>query len=289
MSEEYRDLLNRIQNYYSEMSKGQKLIADYIFENYDKVAFMTASALGKTVNVSESTVVRFANALGYDGYPVLQKALQESIKTKLTTVQRFGLSEDIAGNERNLLRKVMHSDIDNIRKTSDELDPDLMEKIVQKIQTGRRIYILGLRSSKVLAEYLAFYLNFIMDDVHVIPSGASDILDKLVKINHEDVLITISFPRYSRKTFDVVRYAKTQGATLIGITDSMMSPLASLVDYTLTAKYNMTTFIDSLVAPMSLINALIIALSLNEKEKLKTTFDQLEQIWEENEVYSKTK
>jgi DNA-binding MurR/RpiR family transcriptional regulator len=164
-----------------------------------------------------------------------------------------------------------------------------MEQVVHKIQTGRRIYILGLRSSKVLAEYLAFYLNFIMDDVHVIPSGASDVLDKLVKINNEDVLITISFPRYSRRTFDVVRYAKAQGATLIGITDSMMSPLASLVDYTLTAKYNMTTFIDSLVAPMSLINALIIALSLNEKEKLKSTFDQLERIWEENEVYSKTK
>lgn len=289
MSEEYRDLLNRIQSNYNDMSKGQKLIADYIFDNYDKVAFMTASSLGKTVGVSESTVVRFANALGYDGYPVLQKALQESIKTKLTTVQRFGLSEDIGGNESNLLKKVMHSDIDNIRKTIDEMDPDQMNLVVAKIQQAKRVYILGLRSSKVLAEYLGFYLNFIMDDVHVIPSGANDVLDKLVKINHDDVLITISFPRYSRRTFDVVRYAKQQGATLVGITDSMMSPLASQVHHTLTAKYNMTTFIDSLVAPMSLINALIIALSLNEKEKLKATFDQLEQIWEENEIYSKSR
>lgn len=286
MSEEYRDLLNRIQNNYTTLSKGQKLIADYIFENYDKVAFMTASTLGKIVGVSESTVVRFANTLSYDGYPKLQKALQESIKTKLTTVQRFEMSENVA-DEKNLLKKVMNSDIDNIRKTIDEIDSDLLNKVVQDIRSAKKVYICGLRSSTVLAEYLAFYLNFILDDVHIIPSGANDVFDKLIKINENDVLITISFPRYSSKTFDVVKHARLKGATIIGITDSLLSPLVPLVKHTLTAKYNMSTFIDSLVAPMSLINALIIALSMHEKDKLKKNFDELEQLWDRNKVYNK--
>jgi len=288
MGEEYRDLLNRIQSNYTTLSKGQKLIADYIFENYDKVAFMTASTLGKTVGVSESTVVRFANTLGYGGYPKLQKALQESIKTKLTTVQRFEMSEDMA-DEKNLLKKVMNSDIDNIRKTIDELDSELLYQVVNDIRNADKVYICGLRSSMVLAQYLAFYLNFILDDVHVVPSGANDVYDQLIKINENDVLITISFPRYSSKTFEVVKHAKNKGATIVGITDSLLSPLVPMVKYTLTAKYNMSTFIDSLVAPMSLINSLIIALSRHERDKLKHTFDELEQLWDENEVYNKNK
>lgn len=286
MITEYRDLLNRIQTNYTRLSKGQKIIADYIFENYDKVAFMTAATLGKSVNVSESTVVRFADALGYDGYPNLQRALQESIKTKLTTVQRFELSQDL-DTEEHLIKRVMHSDIDNIRKSIDTLDARTVQEAVQDINAARKVYIIGLRSSKVLAEYLAFYLNFIIQDVHLIPYGANDAFDQLIHLSSEDLLIAISFPRYSQRTFEVVEYAKQKGTKIIAITDSITAPLAPFAHYTLTAKYNMTTFIDSLVAPMSLINALIIALSMTKKDQLKENFDVLERIWAENQIYSK--
>lgn len=286
MSEEYRDLLNRIQARYKKLSKGQKLIADYIFENYDKVAFMTASSLGQVVGVSESTVVRFANVLGYGGYPKLQKALQESIKTKLTTVQRFEMSKDL-NSEENIIKRVMNSDIDNIRKTIDEMDSKLVKDVVDAIKNARKVYILGLRSSKILAEYFSFYLNFIMDDVHLIPSGANDSFDELINISEKDVLVTFSFPRYSKRTFEVVQFAKRQNAIIVGITDSLMSPLVPHVKYALTAKYNMTTFIDSLVAPMSLLNSLIIALTVGERDQLKAKFDLLEEIWQQYDIYSK--
>ncbi len=286
MITEYRDLLNRIQSNYTRLSKGQKIIADYIFENYDKVAFMTAAALGKSVSVSESTVVRFADALGYDGYPNLQRALQESIKTKLTTVQRFEFSKDLE-SEEHIIKRVMNSDIDNIRKTIDTLDARLVQDAVADINSARKVYIIGLRSSKVLAEYLAFYLNFILEDVHLIPYGANDAFDQLIHLNEQDLLIAISFPRYSQRTFEVVEYAKLKGTKILAITDSITAPLAPLAHYTLTAKYNMTTFIDSLVAPMSLLNSLIIALSMTKKEQIKSNFDVLEKIWAENQVYSK--
>lgn len=286
MITEYRDLLNRIQSNYTKLSKGQKIIADFIFENYDKVAFMTAATLGKSVGVSESTVVRFADALGYDGYPNLQRALQESIKTKLTTVQRFELSKDL-DTEENIIKRVMNSDIDNIRKTIDTLDAKLIQDAVSDINKARKVYIIGLRSSKVLAEYLAFYMNFILEDVHLIPYGANDAFDQLIHLNDKDLLIAISFPRYSQRTFEVVEYAKQKGTTILAITDSITAPLAPFAHYTLTAKYNMTTFIDSLVAPMSLLNSLIIALSMTKKEHIKQNFDVLEKIWAENQVYSK--
>jgi len=279
------DLLNRIEANYLGLSKGQKRIADYILANYDKVAFMTASALGDVVGVSESTVVRFANALDYEGYPQLQKALQESIKTKLTTVQRFELSKDQDIGE-NYLKQIMASDMENIRKTMDNVDEEMIQKIVDRLHSARKVYILGLRSSSVLANYLGFYLNFILDSVSIVPSGANDLFDQLLNIKEDDVLITFSFPRYSKRTYEVVNFAKAQGATLIGITDSKSSPLVPLADFYLTAKYNMNTFIDSLVAPMSLVNALIIAVSIREKEKVKTTFNKLEGIWDEHKIYN---
>jgi len=271
------DLLNRIESNYLGLSKGQKRIADYILANYDKVAFMTASALGDVVGVSESTVVRFANALDYEGYPQLQKALQESIKTKLTTVQRFELSKDQDIGE-NYLKQIMASDMENIRKTMDSVDEEMIQKIVDSLHQARKVYILGLRSSSVLANYLGFYLNFILDSVFIVPFGANNLFDQLLNIQEDDVLITFSFPRYSKTTYEVVEFAKEQGATLIGITDSQSSPLVPLADYYLTAKYNMNTFIDSLVAPMSLVNALIIAVSIREKEKVEKTFNKLEKI-----------
>lgn len=279
------DLLNRIESNYLGLSKGQKRIADYILANYDKVAFMTASALGDVVGVSESTVVRFANALDYEGYPQLQKALQESIKTKLTTVQRFELSKDQDIGE-NYLKQIMASDMENIRKTMDSVDEEMIQKIVDSLHQARKVYILGLRSSSVLANYLGFYLNFILDSVFIVPFGANNLFDQLLNIQEDDVLITFSFPRYSKTTYEVVEFAKEQGATLIGITDSQSSPLVPLADYYLTAKYNMNTFIDSLVAPMSLVNALIIAVSIREKEKVEKTFNKLEKIWDEYKIYN---
>lgn len=283
------DLLIRIKQNYIKLSKGQKRIADYILENYDKVAFMTASSLGDIVGVSESTVVRFANALGYDGYPKLQKGLQESIKTKLTTVQRFELSKDFEKEPGSYLRKIMSFDIDNIRKTIDNLDETEMESICDTIHSARKVYILGMRSSSVLAHYLGFYLNFIKDNVHIVDLAVHDVFDFMINMNAEDVLITISFPRYSKRTFEIVEYAKEQGATLIGITDSIMSPLAPMVSHCLFAKYNMNTFIDSLVAPMSLINALIIALSIKEKDRVEATLAKLENVWNEHNVYNMVK
>lgn len=279
------DLLNRIESNYLGLSKGQKRIADYILANYDKVAFMTASALGDVVGVSESTVVRFANALDYEGYPQLQKALQESIKTKLTTVQRFELSKDQNIGE-NYLKQIMASDMENIRKTIDKVDEEMIQKIVDALHKAKKVYILGLRSSSVLANYLGFYLNFILDSVAIVPSGANNLFDQLLNIQEEDVLITFSFPRYSKTTYEVVEFAKSQGATLIGITDSQSSPLVPLADHYLTAKYNMNTFIDSLVAPMSLVNALIIAVSIREKENVEKTFSKLEKIWDEYKIYN---
>lgn len=280
------DLLIRVKQNYIKLSKGQKRIADYILENYDKVAFMTASHLGDIVGVSESTVVRFANALGYEGYPQLQKGLQESIKTKLTSVQRFELSKDFEKEPGSYVRKIMAFDIENTRRTMENLDETELEAICDTIHNARKVYILGMRSSSVLANYLGFYLNYVKDNVHIIEIGVHDVFDYLINMNSEDVLISISFPRYAKRTYEIVNFAKEQGATIIGITDSLMSPLAPIVKHCLYAKYNMNTFIDSLVAPMSLINALIIALSIKEKDRVEQTLERLEAVWNEHNVYS---
>lgn len=282
---DHNDLLNRIEKNYMKLSKGQKRIADYILQNYDKVAFMTASTLGESTGVSESTVVRFANALDYDGYPKLQKGLQESIKTKLTTVQRFELSKELE-KESSYTKKVMNADMDNIRRTLDGVDEKVMEQIVEEIHNARRVYILGMRSSSVLANYLGFYLNFILKDVVVVNAGALDVFDHLINITKDDLLITISFPRYAKRTFEIVDFANTQGATIVGITDSPMAPLVSMVKHVLFARYNMNTFIDSLVAPMSLLNALIQSVSIKEMDRVEENFEKLENIWNEYKIYN---
>lgn len=277
------DLLGRIRQKYLTLSKSHKKIADYILENYDKVAFMTASSLGKNVNISESTVVRFANAIGYEGYPQLQKELQETIKTKLTTVQRFELSKD--HKEEDLMTKMMVSDIENIKQTIDLFDNGQMNRVVDAIIHSRKVYILGLRSSSVLANYLGFYLNFIMPEVRIIQESAQDVYDQLLHMNESDSLIVFSFPRYSKRTYDCVNYAIKKKATIIGITDGMNSPLYERVDFCLVAKYNMNTFIDSFVAPMSLINALIVGISMR-KEGVEENLEKLERIWDDYGVYN---
>lgn len=276
------DLLGRIRQQYLTLSKSHKKIADYILANYDKVAFMTASALGKNVNISESTVVRFAGSIGYEGYPELQKELQETIKTKLTTVQRFELSKD--RTESQLLTKVMMNDIENIRLTIDQFDGMLMESFIGEVIKAKKVYILGLRSSSVLANYLGFYLNFIMPEIHVIHETAQDVYDQLLNLDKDDVMIVLSFPRYSKRTYDCVDYAIKNETTILGITDGLNSPLFEKVKYCLTAKYSMNTFIDSFVAPMSLINALIIGISL-KKEGVEKNLERLERIWEDYGVY----
>ncbi len=287
MNEEKRDIFKIINRRYEHFSKSQKLIADYIIENYDKAAFMTASKLGEHVGISESTIVRFADALNFKGYPELQKALQELIKTKLTTVQRFELTNKYS-NEMDTVKKVMDSDIQNIRKTMEDLDKDVLEKVANEILNAKRVYILGLRSSSVLAEYLGFYLNFILKDVHVVKAQYNDVYEQLININSEDVVIALSFPRYSRKTYESVKLLRRQGCKIISITDSQFSPLASISEMTLYAKNNVTSFVDSLVAPMSLINLLIVSISLQEKELLTETFRKLESVWDEFNIYSKT-
>jgi DNA-binding MurR/RpiR family transcriptional regulator len=287
MREEKKDIFKIINRRYEHFSKSQKLIADYIIENYDKAAFMTASKLGETVGISESTIVRFADALDFRGYPELQRALQELIKTKLTTVQRFELTNKYT-NDMQTIKNVMDSDIQNIRKTMDELDNDMLEKVTDEILGAKRVYILGLRSSAVLAEYLGFYLNFILKDVHVIKAQYNDVYEQLINISNEDVVIALSFPRYSRKTYESVRLLRRQGCKIISITDSKFSPLASISEMTLFAKNNVTSFVDSLVAPMSLINLLIVSISLQEKEHLTETFRKLESVWDEFNIYSKS-
>ncbi|AOT68109.1 MurR/RpiR family transcriptional regulator [Geosporobacter ferrireducens] len=285
MNDEHKDLIRTIQKIYPRLSKGQKLIAEFISNNYDKAAFMTASKLGIKVGVSESTVVRFANTLGYDGYPKLQRELQELIKTKLTTVQRLEMSKDYS-NESAVLKKVLKADMDNIRATIEEIDAEVFQKVVNSIFDAKRIYILGLRSSTTLAEYLGFYLNLIHDNVKVVTSGVSDIFEQMIRVGKEDLVIGISFPRYSTNTLNALKYTKDQGALVVGITDSQVSPIASIADYTLTARSHMATFVDSLVAPLSLINALVVAVGMREKDEITSTFDALEKIWEKHNIYN---
>ncbi len=280
-----KDLIRLINSNYSEFSKGQKLIAQFITEQYDKAAFMTAAKLGEKVGVSESTVVRFAIALGYEGYPELQRALQELIKTKLTTVQRIEMTSDYArGND--IFRRILKSDMDNIRSTYEKVDVHAYESVVDYLLDGKKIYIIGLRTSTVLAEFMGFYLNLILGNVQVVSQGISDIYEQLFNVGEGDVVVAISYPRYSRRTIEVMGFVKSKGATTVAITDGPLSPLLNYADLSLYAKSNMASFVDSLVAPLSLINALIIAVSLREKDRVTNAFERLEEIWGKHNVYS---
>lgn len=283
--EKYVDLIKLLQTNFNKLSKGQKLIAEYIMEDYDKAAFMTAAKLGKTVGVSESTVVRFANTLGYDGYRDLQNELQELIKNKLTTVQRISLTDNILNSKENSFKKVLKKDMDNINSTIDEIDSESFNKAIESILEAETIYVLGLRSSAFLAGYLGFYFNFIVDNVKVVTSAPSDVFEQLLKANEKDVVIGISYPRYSKRTLEALNYTKEKGCKIIGITDSLMSPAAQIADITLIASSNMVSFVDSLVAPMSLINALVIGVGMEKKEDITKYFEDLESIWEKYSVY----
>jgi len=283
-----KDILALIQAGMPGFSKGQKQIASFILASYDKAAFMTASKLGRTVNVSESTVVRFAAELGYDGYPAMQKALQEMIRNRLTSIQRIEVSEDRLGTH-DVLPAVMQSDIEKIRMTLEEIDRTSFEASVDAIAAAKRIYILGVRSSAAIASFLSFYFNLIFDNVtQVTSTSASEMFEQILHASEGDVVIGVSFPRYSQRTVKAMKYAGSRGATVIAITDSEASPLAESADYTLLAKSDMASFVDSLVAPLSLVNALIVAVGRKNTDELSKTFESLEQIWAEYGVYENT-
>lgn len=280
-----KDLMKLIQHKFTRLSKGQKLIAEFILNNYDKAAFMTAAKLGDSVGVSESTVVRFAIELGFTGYPKLQKALQELIKNKLTTVQRLELSNDYVSCGY-ALKGVLKSDMENIRVTLEKINYNAFETVVEDIFQAKRIYIIGLRSSTALAEFLGFYLNVILQNVKNVSYGISDIFEQMINVGEGDLVIGIGFPRYAARTIDALEFAQNRGARVVAITDSLLSPLAAKADASLIAQSNMASFVDSLVAPLSVINALIIAVGMREKEAIAQTFDSLEKIWQDYNVYS---
>ena len=282
-----RDILTAIQSKMGTFSKGQKLIGRYILENYDKAAFMTAARLGQAVKISESTVVRFAAELGYDGYPAMQKAMQEMIRGKLTTVQRIEVSYDRLGSQ-DVLDKVVQSDIEKLRMTLSELKREDFDGAVNAIVGARRIYILGVRSSAALSDFLAFYFKLIFDNVcQVQTSLASEMFEQMLRVGEGDVVIGISFPRYSTRSVRAMEFARDQGATVVAITDSEMSPLYDTANYRLLAKSDMISFADSLVAPLSIINALIVAVGRKKSAEVTATFKRLENIWDEYQVYEK--
>lgn len=279
------DLMKVIQSNFHSLSKGQKIIAQYIMNNYDKAAFMTAAKLGEKVGVSESTVVRFANAIGYVGFPSLQKQLQEMVKNKLTTVQRIEMSSDYSNND-NMLKSILKSDMDNIRSTIEVIDSASFDQAVKSVSEAKSIYIVGLRSSTALSEFLGFYLNLIRDNVHVVTYTIGDMFEQLFRIGKDDLFIAIGFPRYSSRTVKALEYVKARGARTVVITDSMLSPLCSCADYTLIAKSNMESFVDSIVAPMSVLNAFIVAVGINEKKNISSSFARLEEIWDKYSIFS---
>lgn len=283
-----KDVLHIIKNHMPQFSKGQRRIASYILENYDKAAFMTAGKLGKTTQVSESTVVRFAASLGYEGYPEMQKALQEMIRSRLTSVQRIRVSNDrLLGTD--LVTSVLQTDMEKIRMAIEEISRPDFDEAVNELMTARHIYILGVRSSSFLAGYLHFYFHLIFDNVTLVTeNSAGDILEKILRIGPEDVLIGISFPRYSQSTVKGVQFAKDRGAKVVAITDGPGSPLAPYAGPMLKARSDMISFVDSLVAPFSLLNALIVAAGQRKNADISQIFGSLENIWQEYGVFGNT-
>ncbi len=270
------------------LSKGHKKIAAYITENYDKAAFMTAAALGNKVGVSESTVVRFATEMGFKGYPELQRELQQMIKSKLTAVQRMEVSESLIG-DGDIISSVLSGDIELIRETAERTSRTDFQNAVQEINRARRIYILGVRSSAALASFLAFYFNLVFDSVVLVDtSSASEMFEQMFRIGEEDVCIAISFPRYSKQTVSALRFIADRGAKIIAVTDTEKSPIALYANHLLVARSDMASVVDSLTAPLSLINALIVGVTLSRREEVYNNFNKLEGIWDEYQVYEKT-
>ena len=285
----YRDLLKRIEGEIPSFSKGQRAISTYILENYDKAAYMTAAAIGKQVGVSESTVVRFATELGFKGYPELQRALQEVVRINLNSVQRVQLTNSIIG-EGDVLAKVFASDAEKIRQTLDEIDRDAFERAVDKLVSAKNIYIIGARSSAFLAGFLDYNLGMIFNNVRLVQTGSGvEVFEQLFKIGEGDVVFAISFPRYSTRVVNAVKYARDKGAEVIAMTDGIGSPIAKNSTECLIAKSDMVSFVDSLSAPLSIINAILVAIVRKKENEFSERLLQLEEIWEEYNVYDKNR
>lgn len=269
-------------------SKGQKQIAGYILEHYGKAAYLTAAKLGKLVGVSESTVVRFANELEFDGYPELQDALQKMIRTRLTSVQRMEVTNNLIG-DGDVLEKVLLSDAEKIRYTMDAIDREAFAAAVERIAGAKRIYIIGVRSASTLAGFLNFNLRMMFDDVKFVQTtSGSEMFEEIMRIGEEDVMVAISFPRYSKRIVNAVEFARSAGADVVALTDSDNSPIAEYANQLLIAHSDMVSFVDSLVAPLSVINALVAALAMKQKEELTVRLRKLEDIWDDYDVYEKS-
>jgi len=280
-----KDVLSIIESAMPDMSKSHKKIAGYILDYYDKAAFMTAVRLARFTDVSESTVVRFAMELGFDGYPEMRRALQDAMRGKLTSVQRIRVAKDRLGTG-DILSHVLSSDIEQIRQTMEQTDSEDFAKAVDAICAARNIYILGLRSSSFLAKFMGFYFDLLFNNSRVISeSPDSEVFEQIVRLSEGDLLIAISFPRYSRRTIKTMQYSRTVGAKIIAITDGLASPLTELADISLCARSDMISFLDTLVAPLSLVNALVVAVSEKAPGDLYENFERLERIWEEYGVY----
>lgn len=279
------NLIACMERHGGEFSKGQRRIAEYIRDHYETAAFMTAFRLGETVGVSESTVVRFAAQLGFDGYPELQRAMQKLTRSRLTSVQRVEVARERMTDDE-VAQAVMSCDIQNIRKTLSELSEEQFRETVEGIVSARRVYIFGAGSCQALASFLAFYLNFLIPDVKLITAGGeAEILEQIIHIDEQDVMIGISFPRYSSRSAKTLHFAKSRGARVVAITDSAISPIARLADDCLLAHSDMATIVDSLVAPMSIINALLVAVSLKRMQENRPVLSELEELWETYKVY----
>jgi len=283
------DLLIKIEEKMPEFSKGQKRIAGYILEHYEKAAYLTASKLGAIVGVSESTVVRFANELGYSGYPEFQQSLQEIIRNRLTSFQRIEVTNHLIG-DGNLLDKVLLSDVAKLRRTMEEIDHDSFEAAIDKIVAAENIYIIGVRSSSALAGFLNLNLRMVFDNVKLVQTtSGSEMFEQIMRIGEKDVMIAISFPRYSKRTINAVEYARQKHANVVALTDSKMSPIAEYANQLLIAQSDMASFVDSLVAPLSIINAMIVAVARKKQDELTERLHTLEEVWEQYDVYDTKK
>lgn len=280
------ELLQKIDEGYPKFSKGQKKLADYIRQEYDKAAFLTAAKMGKHVGVSESTVVRFATALGYSGYPDFQKALEEMVRTRLNSIQRMEVTYGRI-SQGEILASVLQSDIEKIKLTMESIDQEAFELAVETILNARKIYVVGIRSCAPLASFLSFYLNLLCEDVTAVSTNsASEIFEQLLRIGEEDVIIGISFPRYSMRTLKALEFASNRKAKVITLTDSIHSPMNLYSSCNLIARSDMASIVDSLVAPLSVVNALVVALCMKKQKEVVSTLEMLEEIWDEYQVYS---
>ncbi|MBQ2801304.1 MAG: MurR/RpiR family transcriptional regulator [Lachnospiraceae bacterium] len=280
------EVIKKINEKYEKLSKGQKKLADYIIKNYDKAAFLTAAKLGGLVGVSESTVVRFAMNLGYQGYPDFQKALEEMVRNKLNSIQRMEVAYGRI-SQSEILSTVLQSDAEKIKLTLENMDEMAFETAIDILLNARHIYVLGIRSCMPLANFLSFYLNMLFDNVHLIQtSSASEIFEQMIRIGEEDAIIGISFPRYSMRTLKAMEFANNRNAKVITLTDSIHSPMNLYSSCNLIARSDMASIVDSLVAPLSVINALVVALCMKKQKEVVNTLETLEKIWDEYQVYS---